>query len=94
MSATVQRERRTTAGKRMTSLVGKALEKDESFWNHDTWAAKGSGANGGDGEDDGSDSGNDSCRESDEDSELRQDEFESDFNDSESDHEQAEQARH
>jgi hypothetical protein len=86
MSATVQRERRATAGKRMTSLVGKALEKDESFWNHETWAKGGAGG------DDGSDSGNDSFRESDEDSELRQDEFDSDFNDSESDHEQEEQA--
>jgi hypothetical protein len=83
MSATLQRERRATAGKRMTSLVGKALEKDESFWGHETWAGQA---------EDGDASGNDSFRESDEDSELRQDEFDSDFNDSESDHEEEEQA--
>ena len=77
-AAATTRERRSTAGKRMSSLVGKALEDDEAFWGHDTW------------EDD--DSGNDSFRESDEDSEARVDEFDSDFNDSESDHDAEEEA--
>jgi hypothetical protein len=79
MSATLKRERRATAGKRMTSLIGKAQEKDDAFWGHETWG-------------DEDDSGNDSFRESDEDSAERKDEFDSDFNDSESDHEDEEQA--
>jgi len=78
MSAIIERERRATAGKRMTSLVGKAAEEDAQFWGHDTWQED--------------DSGNDSFHESDEDSELQRDEFDSDFNDSESDREQEEQA--
>lgn len=32
-----ERERRTTAGKRMNFLTGQALEDDEAFWGHDTW---------------------------------------------------------
>jgi len=78
MSAVTSRERRATAGKRMSSLVGKAQEDDDAFWNHDTWAED--------------DSGNDSFRESDEDSEARVDEFDSDFDDSESDHDAEEEA--
>lgn len=37
MSAAAERERRATAGKRMTSLVGQAAEDDAAFWGHDTW---------------------------------------------------------
>jgi hypothetical protein len=75
MSAISQRIKRATAGKRMANLVGKAVEDDEAFWNHDTWA------------DEGDDDGNDSFHESDEDSEVRKDHFDSDFDDSESDNE-------
>ena len=78
MSAVTERSRRVTAGKRMSSLVGEALENDEAFWNHDTWAEDGDDA--------------DSFRESDEDSEVRKDAFDSDFNDSETDNEADEQA--
>lgn len=74
------RERRATAGKRMSALVGQALDDDAAFWNHDTWA------------DEHDASGNESFRESDEDSTARVDAFDSDFDDSESDHEQQEQA--
>jgi YL1 nuclear protein/YL1 nuclear protein C-terminal domain len=82
MSAVVpqQRERRKTAGQRMTSLVGNAQDEDDAFWGHDTWA------------DDASSSGNESFRDSDQDSTLRKDEFDSDFNDSETDHEDEEEA--
>ena len=79
MSAVTRRERRKTAGQRMTALVGKALEEDNTFWGHDTWG------------DDG-DSGNESFRDSDEDSEMKKDQFDSDFDDSESDHEDEEAA--
>ena len=37
MSAVMERERRATAGKRMTFLAGQELENDEAFWTHDTW---------------------------------------------------------
>ena len=77
---TSQRERRSTAGKRMAALTGKALETDEAFWGHETW------------KDDEDDSGNESFHSSDEDSEVKKDVFDSDFNDSESDHEEEEQA--
>ena len=78
-SAVATRERRKTAGQRMTALVGKALEDDNAFWGHGTW-------------DDDGDSGNESFRESDEDSELKKDQFDSDFDDSESDREDEEEA--
>lgn len=74
----MNRERRKTAGQRMTSLVGKAQEEDDTFWGHDTWAED--------------DSGNESFRESDEDSTQRKDVFDSDFDDSESDNEDEEEA--
>jgi hypothetical protein len=32
------RDRRATAGLRMSSLVGQALQDDAAFWAHDTWA--------------------------------------------------------
>lgn len=62
----------------MSSLVGEALDNDEAFWNHETWAEDGEDA--------------DSFRESDEDSDVRKDEFDSDFNDSETDNEAEDQA--
>jgi hypothetical protein len=37
MSAVAQRDRRITAGKRMTTLVGEAQQQDDDFWGHDTW---------------------------------------------------------
>ena len=72
------RQRRSTAGRRMATLTGKALEDDEAFWGHDTWEEE--------------DSGNDSFHSSDEDSEVKKDVFDSDFDDSESDREEEEQA--
>jgi YL1 nuclear protein/YL1 nuclear protein C-terminal domain len=76
MTAVQERSRRSTAGKRMSALVGKAVEEDDAFWNNDTWA---------EGDCDEADAA--SFRESDEDSNARKDEFDSDFDDSESDHE-------
>lgn len=35
--AVLGRDKRQTAGKRMSTLVGEELDKDESFWGHDTW---------------------------------------------------------
>jgi vacuolar protein sorting-associated protein 72 len=78
MAAVASRERRKTAGKRMTSLLGKAQEEDDTFWGHDTWAED--------------DSGNDSFHDSDGDSAMKKDEFDSDFDDSESDHDEEELA--
>lgn len=71
-----ERLRRSTAGRRETILAGEALEQDESFWGHETWADEGSG--------------NESFHSSDEDSALKRDEFDSDFDDTESDHEEDE----
>jgi len=60
----------------MSTLVGQAVEDDDTFWNHSTWDDE----KGGFGEEsDGS------FRESDEDEENCKDAFDSDFNDSESD---------
>jgi vacuolar protein sorting-associated protein 72 len=78
MSVVMGREKRKTAGQRMTTLVGKAQEEDDAFWGHETWNEE--------------DSGNDSFHESDEDSALRKDEFDSDFDDSETDNEKEEEA--
>ncbi len=33
-----QRSRRSTAGKRMSTLVGQAQEDDETFWSHPVWS--------------------------------------------------------
>jgi YL1 nuclear protein C-terminal domain/YL1 nuclear protein len=75
VAAVTQRSRRETAGKRMTSLVGEALEQDSQFWNHETWN-----------EDDSEiDSANASFHSSDENSEQARDEFDSDFDASEDD---------
>lgn len=78
-AAVLGRQKRKTAGRRMTSLVGKAQEEDDAFWGHETWAED-------------ADSGNESFHDSDEDSALKKDEFDSDFNDSESDNEEEERA--
>ena len=37
-SAAVMRSRRPTQGQRISELVGKAQDEDDTFWNHDTWA--------------------------------------------------------
>jgi hypothetical protein len=76
--ASTGRERRKTAGRRMSVLVGKAQEEDDAFWGHDTWNED--------------DSDNESFRESEEDSDLAKDEFDSDFDESESDNEDEEAA--
>ena len=74
-AAILERERRSTAGTRMTKLIGQAVEDDESFWNHSTWS---------EGTRDGDHSSEDeSFHESDEDDEHQVDTFDSDFNDSE-----------
>ena len=36
-AAVLERERRSTAGKRMSSLIGKAQEDDDAFWSHSIW---------------------------------------------------------
>lgn len=84
MSLVAERQRRATAGKRMTELVGEDLIKDQAFWSHETWNEHDNTGNGEHDED-----GNASFHESDEDSALRRDEFDSDFDDSESDNDEA-----
>ena len=78
-AAILSRGKRSTAGRRLTSLVGKAAEDDQAFWGHDTWN-----------EDEGSE--NESFHESDEDPEQRVDAFDSDFDDSEDDNAEEDQA--
>lgn len=68
----LERTKRKTAGTRMSSLVGKAVEDDEAFWSHSTWA-----------EDKADLSDDGSFHESDEDSAAKVDKFDSDFDDSE-----------
>lgn len=72
-TVTTSRDRRATAGKRMTALLGKAQEDDELFWNHDTW----------DSIEEASEDG--SYNIEDEMEVNRIDVFDSDFNDSEED---------
>jgi len=36
-AAVLSRGRRSTAGRRMGALVGKAIENDDAFWSHSTW---------------------------------------------------------
>jgi len=67
----LERERRATAGKRLSALVGRALEDDAAFWGHETWAS------------DGGSDGAESFHSSDEDSQFNQDEFDSDFDETE-----------
>jgi len=78
-AAVLERKKRSTAGRRISCLVGKAVEEDETFWNHSTW--------GNEKTSNGEDSDN-SFHESDEDEENRVDTFDSDFNDSESEEEE------
>ena len=74
-AAVLEREKRVTAGKRMSSLVGKAAEEDDEFWSkHETSIDQ----------DDGS------FHESDEEEANRVDVFDSDFNDSESEEDEDE----
>ncbi|KAL3769342.1 hypothetical protein ACHAW5_002927 [Stephanodiscus triporus] len=42
-AAVLERSRRSTAGKRMSSLVGKAQEDDDAFWSHSIWSEAGGG---------------------------------------------------
>jgi hypothetical protein len=42
-AAVLERERRSTAGKRMSSLIGKAQEDDDAFWSHSIWSEVGGG---------------------------------------------------
>ena len=72
-----ERKKRSTAGTRMSSLVGKAVEDDSAFWSHSTWAEE-----KGDLSDDGS------FHESDEESDAKVDKFDSDFDDSEGEEEE------
>lgn len=77
-AAVLTRSRRATAGRRLTSLVGKAAEDDQAFWGHETWVEEGSD--------------NDSFHESDEDPDQRVDKFDSDFDDSEPENQEEEEA--
>lgn len=71
-TVTTSRDRRVTAGKRMTALVGKAQEEDELFWGNDTWAS------------DLGEASEDESYNVEEEAEInRIDVFDSDFNDSE-----------
>jgi hypothetical protein len=73
------RDRRSTAGRRMTALIGKASEDDEAFWSHSTWKEDV------DLEGQTIDQQEDaSFHESDEDENDRVDAFDSDFDDTES----------
>lgn len=102
-AAVLERSRRSTAGKRMQSLMGKAQEDDDAFWSHSIWSEGGGGfSNGrkrrrGDDDDSSSSSGSDSdsisdgegsFRMSDEESEAAVDQFDSDFDESESEDEE------
>ena len=42
-AAVLERSRRSTAGKRMASLIGKAQENDDAFWSHSIWSESGGG---------------------------------------------------
>ena len=66
----MEREVRTTRGKRFTELIGEEADKDRSFWEHATWNE----------EDDENNSENESYTEIEE---IKPDVFDSDFNDSE-----------
>eukprot|EP00586_Coscinodiscus_wailesii_P018249 CAMPEP_0172493506 /NCGR_PEP_ID=MMETSP1066-20121228/24963_1 /TAXON_ID=671091 /ORGANISM="Coscinodiscus wailesii, Strain CCMP2513" /LENGTH=611 /DNA_ID=CAMNT_0013263711 /DNA_START=475 /DNA_END=2310 /DNA_ORIENTATION=+ len=77
--AVLSRSRRSTAGKRMSVLVGKALDDDAQFWSHSTWKED---KNNDESSDDGSYNVNDEAEEN------RVDAFDSDFDDSESEEEE------
>jgi YL1 nuclear protein C-terminal domain./YL1 nuclear protein. len=68
----LERQKRSTAGTRMSTLVGQAAKDDEEFWSHSTWAEE---------KDDASEDG--SFHESDEESDAKVDVFDSDFDESE-----------
>lgn len=74
--AVLGRARRVTAGRRMSSLVGKALEDDNEFWTNSVWKEDKDGEAS---SDDGSYNVDDELEEN------CVDVFDSDFNDSESD---------
>ena len=46
-AAVLERSRRSTAGKRMSSLVGKAQEDEDAFWSHSIWSESGGGFSSG-----------------------------------------------
>lgn len=46
-AAVLERSRRSTAGKRMQSLMGKAQEDDDAFWSHSIWSEGGGGFSSG-----------------------------------------------
>ena len=68
-AAVLERSRRSTAGKRMQSLMGKAQEDDDAFWSHSIWSEGGGGFSSGRkirrGDDDDSSSSSDSGSDSD-----------------------------
>ena len=70
----MEREKSKTAGRRMNTLVGDALDQDEQFWDHSTWKEKDDEISDADG----------SYDVADEAKEDVVDRFDSDFNDSES----------
>lgn len=81
-AAVLSRARRSTAGRRMSSLVGKSFENDNTFWSHSTWNEEKSNKPSDDNDADiSSDDGSFNI----EDEEPAKDAFDSDFNDSESD---------
>ncbi|KAL7448143.1 hypothetical protein ACHAWC_000388, partial [Mediolabrus comicus] len=86
-AAVLERSRRSTAGKRMSSLVGKAQEDDDTFWSHSIWSEGGGGFSSGSDSDSASSDGEGSFRMSDEESAAAEDQFDSDFDESESDDE-------
>ncbi|KAL7480899.1 hypothetical protein ACHAW6_006578 [Cyclotella cf. meneghiniana] len=100
-AAVLQRSRRSTAGKRLGTLVGKAQQDDDLFWSHAIWSEKGGGfstTNKDDENDNGSTAdhedesdGEASYRISDEDSQAAVDQFDSDFNESEDEEDEDEE---
>jgi len=76
----LEREKRSTAGTRMSTLVGQAAKDDEEFWSHSTW-----------GEEKGNVSDDASFHESDEESDAKVDVFDSDFDESEEEEEEEEE---
>eukprot|EP00804_Cyclotella_cryptica_P008919 CCRYP_012028-RA/>CCRYP_012028-RA protein AED:0.32 eAED:0.32 QI:0/0/0/1/1/1/2/0/371 len=94
-SAVLQRSRRSTAGKRLGTLVGKAQEEDDLFWSHATKSNDDDDdeKEGSTGDDDAEESdGEASYRISDEDSQAAVDQFDSDFNESEESSDEEEDA--
>ena len=98
MAAVLSRSRRSTAGKRLATLIGQAANDDDAFWSHDIWKEGGGGFSKGRANskhadsDDGSTSSSDDSESdgeasyhfSDEDASAAIDQFDSDFNESES----------